>query len=62
MPVMRRIRIEKPANHALVLRLVLPRFVLEELDAALAQRKGNLHPFLSKSEVFGARKKIRNDL
>lgn len=30
------VRIEQPPNHPLILRLVSPRFVLEELDAALA--------------------------
>ncbi len=56
------IRVEKPADHALVLRLVLPRFVLEELDAALAQGDRHLDPFLPEYEIFGAGKKIRNDL
>ena len=56
------IRVEKPADHALVLGVALPRFVLEKLDAALAQGDGHLDPFLPEDEVFRARKKIRNDL
>jgi hypothetical protein len=30
------VRVKKAANHSLVLRVVFPRLVLEELDAALA--------------------------
>jgi hypothetical protein len=55
---MHRIRIEKPTNHALVLRVVLARLALEELNAAFAQRQGHLDAFLSKDDP--PRKKIRN--
>ena len=57
-----RIRIKQAPNHALVLRIVLPRFALEEFHAALAQRDGDLDSLVPKDKVFRVREKIRNDL
>ena len=54
--------IEQPADHALVLRVVLPGLVLEERDAALAQRDRDLYPLIPENQVLRARKKVRNDL
>jgi hypothetical protein len=47
------VRVEKPTDHALVLWVVLPRFALKELDAALAQGDGHLDPLLPEDEVVG---------
>jgi len=47
--------VKKPTNHALVLGVVLCRFALEELDAAFAQCKSDLHTFLAKDEIFWGR-------
>lgn len=58
--MMFRVGIEKTTNHALVLGVVLFRFALEELDAALAQGERDFHAFFTKDEVFGSRKKIRD--
>jgi len=41
---------------------VLPRLVLKELDAALAQGDRDLDSFVPKDEILRARKEIRNDL
>jgi len=59
--MMLRIGIEQPADHALVLRVMFPRLTLEELDASLAQRNGNLDTFVPKDQFFRPRKEIRND-
>jgi hypothetical protein len=56
------IRVVKPANHALVLCIVLCRFALEELHAALAQGEGNFYAFLSKYEFFWGGQKVGNYL
>lgn len=56
------VRIEKPADQALVLRVVLFGLTLKEFDTALAQRDRNLDPLFAKNEVFRSRKKVRNDL
>jgi hypothetical protein len=55
------IGIEQAPNHSLVLRMVLPCFRLEEIDAALAQGDRNLHAFVAKHEILGTRKEVRND-
>ena len=57
-----RVGIKQAPDHALVLRIVLLRFALEEFDAALTQRNRDLDPFVPKNEVLGSRQKIRDDL
>ena len=57
-----RIGVEEPPNHSLILRVVLPRLTLEEFDAALAQRDGDLDALISKDEVFRWREEVTNDL
>lgn len=59
---MRCVRIEKPADHALVLCVMLLGFTLEEFNAALAQRDRDLDPLFPKDEVLRSRQKVRNDL
>src|SRR5205085_11681201 len=54
--------IKQAPDHSLVLRIVLLRFALEKLDAALTQRDRDLDPFVPKNEVLGSRQKIRDDL
>ena len=54
--------IEKPADHTLILRVVLLRLSLEKLDAALAQGERNFYTLVPKGEILGPWKKIRNDL
>jgi hypothetical protein len=39
-------------NHALILRVVLLGFALEEVDASLAQCERYLHSIISKYKVF----------
>ena len=54
------IRIQKAADHPLVLR-VMPRcFALEELDAPLAQRDRDFHPFVTKREFLRRRQEVRD--
>jgi hypothetical protein len=60
--VLLRVVVEKPADHPLILRVVLPRFALEELDATLAQCDCDLDAFIPKDEVLGRRKEVPNDL
>ena len=47
--------IEKPSDHALVLRVVLLSLTLEEVDAALAQCDSDLHSFFSKDKILRSR-------
>ncbi len=56
------IGIKQPADHTLVLRMMLPRLSLEEVDASLAQRNGDLDAFVPKDQFLRLRKKVRNDL
>lgn len=56
-----RVRIYETPDHALILGVVLSRLILEEFDAALAQRERDLDPFLSKDEILWTRKDVRND-
>lgn len=56
------VRIERPPDHPLILRVVLARLVLEELDAARAQCDRDLDAFVPKDQALGARKEVRNDL
>jgi hypothetical protein len=57
-----RIGVEKAPNHSLILRIVSPCLVLEEFNAALAQRDGDLDPLVSEDEVLRRRKEVTNDL
>ena len=59
---MLRIGIEQPPDHALVLRVMFPRFTFEELDASLAQSNGDLDAFVPKNQFLRSGKKVRNDL
>ena len=53
--------VEQPSNHSLVLRMVLARFGLEEIDAALAQSDRDLDALVAKGKILGRRKEVRND-
>ena len=59
---MRCVRIEKLADHSLVLRVVFLSLALEEFDAAFAQRDRDLDPFFPEDEILRRRKKVRYDL
>jgi len=56
-----RIGVEKPPNHSLILRIVLPRLPFEEFNAALAQRDRNLDALIPEDEVLRSRKEVPND-
>ena len=49
------IGVEQTPDHALILRVVLPRLTFEEVDAALAQRDRHLDPLVPKNEILGWR-------
>jgi len=53
------ISIKKAPDHALILRVVLLGFTLEELDALLAQCERYLHALLTKCEIPGRQQEIR---
>ena len=57
-----RVGVQKPADHALILRVVLSRLPLEELDAAPAQGDRDFYAFVPEHQILGAREKVRNDL
>jgi len=57
-----RIGIEKPPDHSLILRVVLPSLALEKLDATLAQGESDLDSLVPKGQVLRARKEVRNYL
>jgi hypothetical protein len=59
--MMLRIGVEQPPDHALVLRVMFPSLTLEELDASLAQRDGDLDAFVPKDQFLGPREEVRND-
>jgi hypothetical protein len=59
--MMLRVSVQKPADHALVLRIVSSRYGLEEFHTAFAQRNGDLDPLVPEDEILRARKKVRND-
>jgi hypothetical protein len=59
---MRGVRIEKPADHALILRVMLLSLALEEFDAALAQRDRDFEPFFPKGEVLRTYGYVSGDL
>jgi hypothetical protein len=46
------VNIQKSTNHALILRVVLLGFALEEVDASLAQCERYFHSIISKYKVF----------
>jgi hypothetical protein len=54
--------VEKPPNHALVLRVVFRGLGLEELDALLAQSQSYLHTFFTKCQVSRRREEVRDNL
>ena len=56
------IGVKQPTDHPLVLRVVLSRLILKELNAAFAQGDRNFYAFVPENQVFRARKEIRNDL
>ena len=56
------IGVEQPPDHALVLSVIFSGLALEELDASLAQRDGDLDAFIPKDEFLRPRKEVRNDL
>ena len=58
--MMRGICIEQPTDHALVLSMVFFSLTLEEFDAALAQRQGNLDGIIPKYKILRGGEKIRN--
>ena len=53
--------IKKSTDHPLVLCVVFARFVLEKVNAALAQRNGHLNAFVAEHEIFWARQKVWDD-
>jgi hypothetical protein len=55
------IRVKKPTDHALVLRVILSGFRLEELDV-FAQSQRDLHAFLTKGQLDWRREKVGNYL
>ncbi len=59
--MMLRIGVKQSADHALILRIVSARLVLEEFDATLAQGNGHFHAFIPEDEILRARQEIRND-
>ena len=56
------IGVEQPPNHSLILGVVLLRLDLEKIDATLAQRNGDLDPFVLKYKILRTRKKVSDDL
>ena len=55
------VSIEETADHSRVLRVVPSRLVLEEFDAAFAQRDGDLDTLFAKHHVLRAREEVRYD-
>ena len=55
------VSIEQTADHSLVLGVVPSRLVLEEFDAAFAQRDGDLDTLFAKHQVLRSRQEIRYD-
>jgi hypothetical protein len=52
------IRVQKPTNHTLVLRMVPGCFGFEELDTLLAQSQRDFHSLFAKSQLGRRRKKV----
>lgn len=55
------VAVEKPADHALVLCAVLPRFMFEKIDAALGKRDRDLFHFFAKCELLRRRQKVAHN-
>jgi hypothetical protein len=55
------VRIEKSANHALVLGMVPRCFGFEEFDALLAQGQRDFYSLFAKSQLGRRRKKVWNN-
>ena len=55
------VRVEKPANHSLILGVVFSCFALEKIYAPLAQGNRNLHAFVSIDQVFRPGQIVSND-
>ena len=60
--VMLCVRIEKAADHALVLRIVFRGLAFEKFHAALAERQSDFHAFVAKHQILGTRKESRKIL
>jgi hypothetical protein len=58
---MRRVCVEQPPDHPLILRVVLARLALEELDAAPAQGDGDLDAVFAEDELLRTREEVRDD-
>ena len=56
------IGIKQPPNHSLILRIMLLRLDLEEVNATFAQRDGDLDPFVLKYKILRTGKKVSDDL
>lgn len=56
------IGVDEPANHALVLSVMLCSLRLEELDTLLAQSQGYFHVFFTKCQFGRRREEVRNHL
>jgi hypothetical protein len=56
------IGVEQPPDHALILSMMFPGLLLEELDASLAQRDSDFNPFIPKNEFFRTGQEVTNDL
>ncbi len=50
-----RIDIKEPMDHSLILGIVFPRLILEELNATLTQGDRYLYTFIPENKVLGAR-------
>jgi hypothetical protein len=55
------ISVDEPANHALVLRVMLRGLGLEKLDALSAQRQRHLYAFLTKCQLGWRGKEVGDD-
>ncbi len=56
------IRIKKPTNHALILRVMLRGLGLEKFNALFAQCQSDLYALLAESQLAWRRKKVWNHL
>lgn len=54
--------VEQATNHLLVLRMMLLRLMLKELDAFLAQGNRNFHRILLEGKLFRSWQESRHDL
>ena len=57
-----RVGVKEPPNHSLILRVVLPRLPLEEVNAALAQCDRNLDALIPEDEILRPRKEVATGL